>query len=173
MGGIPSLPIMWPEAQLWWKITVTSFKRSHACTAALSAWDLAAGHHRPTPLLETPGPSWASLGQPSVGSLLLSPGSWSTQGFVCALQESVSQSRVSSGGCMVLLMVTSSKRVYAVPRSAPPRVPAPVAVHYWPVPPQEMLRHSSGSVSVGSLGPGVHKVCLSPLSVSGVNAVWF
>ena len=44
----------------------------------------------PTPLLETPGHSWASLGQSLVGSLLLSPGSWCTQGFVCALQESVS-----------------------------------------------------------------------------------
>ena len=36
---------------------------------------------------------------------------------------------------------------------------------------QEMLRHSSVSVSVGSLGPGAHKVCLSPLSVSGRNGV--
>ena len=42
------------------------------------------------PLLETPGHSRASLGQSLVGSLLLSPGSWCTQGFVCALQESVS-----------------------------------------------------------------------------------
>ena len=39
---------------------------------------------------ETPGRSRASLGQPLVGSLLLSPGSWCAQGFVCALQESVS-----------------------------------------------------------------------------------
>ena len=39
---------------------------------------------------ETPGPSQASLGQSLVGSLLLSLGSWCTQGFVCALQESVS-----------------------------------------------------------------------------------
>ena len=29
-----------------------------------------------------------------------------------------------------------------------------------------MLKHSSVSVSVGSLGPGMHKVCLSPLSIS-------
>ena len=36
----------------------------------------------------------------------------------CALQESVSQSCVSSGGSMVGLMVTSSKRAYAIPRSA-------------------------------------------------------
>ena len=31
---------------------------------------------------------------------------------------------------------------------------------------QETLKHSSVSVSVGSLSPGVHKACLSPLSIS-------
>ena len=45
--------------------------------------------HRPVPLLETPGHSQASLGQSLVGSLLLSPGSWCTQGSVWALQESI------------------------------------------------------------------------------------
>ena len=39
---------------------------------------------------ETPGHSQASLAQSLVGSLLLSPGSWCTQDFVCAFQESVS-----------------------------------------------------------------------------------
>ena len=48
------------------------------------------GHHWPTPPLETPGHSQASLSQYLVGSLLRFPGSWGTQGFVCALQESVS-----------------------------------------------------------------------------------
>ena len=57
------------------KVMVTSLKRSPACTATLSAHNPAAGHHQPTPLLETPGHSWASLGQSLVGSLLLSPGS--------------------------------------------------------------------------------------------------
>ena len=46
----------------------------------------AAGHHRLTPLSETPGHAQASLGQSLVGSFLLGP----AQGFVCALQESVS-----------------------------------------------------------------------------------
>ena len=69
---------------------VTSFKRSHACTAILSAPNPAAGHHRPTPLLEMPGYSQASLGQSLVGSLLPSPMSWCAQASVCALQESVS-----------------------------------------------------------------------------------
>ena len=68
----------------------TSFKRSHACTATFSASNPGAGHRRPTPPLETPGHTQASLGQSLVGSLLLSPGSWYTQGFVCALQESAS-----------------------------------------------------------------------------------
>ena len=72
------------------KIMATSFKRSHACTAALSTSDPEASHCRPTPPPETPGHSRVSLGQSLVGSLLLSLGSWCTQGFVCALQESVS-----------------------------------------------------------------------------------
>ena len=68
-------------------------------------------------------------------------------------------------------MATSSKRAYAIPKSAVPRAPVPVAVHCLPLPPQETLKYSSVSVSVGSLGPGAHKVCLSPLSVSGGNGV--
>ena len=72
------------------KIMVTSFKRAHAHTATLSAPDPAAGHHQPTPPLESPGHSWACLGQFLVWSLLLSPGSWCTQGFVGALQVFVS-----------------------------------------------------------------------------------
>ena len=55
---------------------VTSFKSSLACTATLSAPDPAAGHCRPMPPPETPGPSQASLGQSLWGhcSLLLGPG---------------------------------------------------------------------------------------------------
>ena len=68
----------------------TSFQGSQAGTAALSAPDRAAVHRRPTPPPGTPGHPRASLGQSLVGSLLLSPGSWWAQGFVSALQESVS-----------------------------------------------------------------------------------
>ena len=60
--------------------------------------------------------SWTlsgKFGQSLEGSLLLSPGYWCTQSFVCALQESISNSCVSSGSSMVGLMVTSSKRAYA------------------------------------------------------------
>ena len=103
------------------------------------------------PPLETPGHSWAGLGHSVCGSLLLSPGSGCTQASVCALQKSISQSCVSSGSSMVGLMATSSKRTYAIHT---PRAPVPAADHCPPVPPQEMLKHSSVSVSVGSLGPG-------------------
>ena len=47
------------------------------------------------------GDSWTILGQSPEGSLRLSPGSWCRQDFVCALQESVSQSCVSSGATIV------------------------------------------------------------------------
>ena len=84
---------------------------------------------------------------------------------------------VSSGSFAVELMATPAKRAYATSRSTAPRVPAHSAVHCWPVSPQETFKYSSVSVSVGSLGPGVHKVCLSPLSVCGRYEVslqtWF
>ena len=72
------------------KIMATSFKMSHAYTDTLSAPNPAVVHCQPTPPPQTPGHSQASLGQSPVGSLLLSPGTWCAQGFVCALQESVS-----------------------------------------------------------------------------------
>ena len=72
------------------EIMVPSFKRSHACTAALHVPDPVAGHWRSTPPPETPEHSQACLGQSLIVSLLLSPGSWCAQSFVCALQESIS-----------------------------------------------------------------------------------
>ena len=65
------------------KIKVTSFKRSHACIATLSAPMPAACHNQCMPLLETPGHSLASLGQSLVGLLLLSPGSLCTTFCLC------------------------------------------------------------------------------------------
>ena len=122
---------------------------------------------RPPPTHAFARDSRTLTGKSPVGSLFLSPGSWCTR-FCCALQESIFQSCVSSGSSMVGLMATSSERAYAIPTR---RAPVPVAVHCRPVPPQEMLKHSSVSVSVGFLGPGVHKVRLSPLSISGGNGV--
>ena len=99
--------------------------QGHAHTAALSAPDPAAGHHRLTP----PGHSQASLGQTLGGVTASSSASWCAHDFVCASKSLFPQSCVSSGGSMVGLMATSSKRAYAIPRSAAPRAPAPGAGH--------------------------------------------
>ena len=56
-------------------------------TVVVSAPASTVGRYQPTPVLEAPGHSQANLAQSLVGSLLPSPGSWCTQGFVC---ESVS-----------------------------------------------------------------------------------
>ena len=88
------------------------------------------------------------------GSLLLSPGSWCTQGSFCALQESISQSSVSSGSRIVGLMVTSSKRAYATPKSAAPRA------------------HPCGSplLTCTSTGDSQTQFCLS---LCGVPGFWY
>ena len=114
-------------------------------------------------LLNTHGQVWVSLlwGHCSV---LLSPGAHKV--LFVPFKSLFSQCCVSSGGSIVGLMVTSSKRAYAIPRSAVPRAPVPAAVHCWPKPLQEILKHRSGSDSMGSLGPGPH-VCWSSLSISG------
>ena len=72
------------------------------------------------------------------------------------------QSCLSSRCCMVGLMVTSYKRFYVIPRYTVPRAPDHEAGHCWPVLLQEALKHSFFLVSVGFLGPGVHKVLFEP-----------
>ena len=119
--------------------------------------------------LGTHGQVWVSLFWGHC-SFLLGPGAHKVL-FVSS-KCLLSQSCVSSGGSMVELMVTSSKKSYAILRTAAPRAPAPAAVCCWPIPSQETLRHISVSVSVGSLGLGVYKLCLSPLSISGGYRVW-
>ena len=84
-GCAPSLLFTWGQTTVEvMKIMVTSFKRPSARTATLSAPNPAVGHHPPTPPLETPGHSQASLGQSLVGSLPLSPGSWCTRFCLCS-----------------------------------------------------------------------------------------
>ena len=126
-GCVPSLLFTWGQTMLEvMKIMVTSFKRSQV---TLSAPHPAAGRRWPTSLLETPGHSQASLGQSLVWSLLLSSGSWCTQVSVCAPQESVSPVLCKFWQLYGGLMATSSKRAYAIPRSAAPSAPAPAAGH--------------------------------------------
>ena len=155
---VPSMLFTWGQTMVKvMEIMVTSFKRSHACTATLCLQPCS----RLPPTHASAGDSWTLPGKSgwvSWGghcSFLLGAGA---QGPVCALQESISQSCVNSGSSMVGLMVTSSKRAYAIPKSDAPRAP------------QETLKHSSISVSVGSLGPGVDKICLTLLaSLAGLG----
>ena len=142
----------------------TSFKRSYACTGALSAPDPAPGHGQATPPPETPGPSRASLDQSLVGSLLLYPGSWCTQGSVCALQEPISAvlckfwqlcggvngNLLQEGLCHTQVCCTQS--------------PCPCGRPLLTRTSTERHSNSSVSVSVVFLGPSVHQLCLSPLS---------
>ena len=74
----------------------TSFKRSHAHTATLSAPSPSAGHCQLAPPLENPGHSWASLGQFLARLLLLSPSPGAQVLFVPS-QSMFSQSCVSYG----------------------------------------------------------------------------
>ena len=174
MGGtlFPPCCLTWHQTMVEvMKIMATSFKSSGAWTAALSAPDPAAGHLQPTPPPETPGHSQASLGESLVDSLLLSPGSWCTQGFVCVLQKS--QFCVISDGSMVDLVATSTRRAYATPKSAAPRAPAPVAGHCWPVPLQETFRHSKPGFAQSLWYLLVHtRLCLSTPSLSDGYRVW-
>ena len=48
--------------------------------------------------------------------------------------------------------------------------PCLAAGHCWPTPSQEILKHGSSSVSVGSPGPGAHKICALWVSLAGI---WF
>ena len=96
-------------------------------------------YRRPLPTHASAGDAWPLMGKSgsvSCGghcSFLLHPGAHE---FLFVPSKSLfPQSCVISDGSMVELMVTSSKRAYAIPRSTASRTPAPVEVHRWPVPP--------------------------------------
>ena len=129
------------------KMTVTSFKRSCARTATLSALDPAAATASPRlcqRLLDTHGQVWIGLLWGHC-SFLLDPGGHKI--LFVASKSLFPQSCVSSGSSMVGWMVTSSKRAYAKPRSAAPRAPAPAVGHCWPMPLQETLKHSKADLA--------------------------
>ena len=104
-------------------------QKVHAHTGALTVPNPVVDHCQPTPLPETPGHSQTSLDQSLVGPLLLPPGCWCTEVCFVPSKSLFPQACVSSGGSMVGLIVTSSKRAYATPRSATPRAPTPAAGH--------------------------------------------
>ena len=106
------------------KIMVTSFKRSHASTAELSAPDPSAGHH--WRLLDTHRQVWVSLLWGHCSFLL---GLGAQKVLFVPSKSLFPQSCVSSDSSILGLMATSSKMAYAIPRLAVPRAPASVAGH--------------------------------------------
>ena len=164
-GCVPSLLFTWGQTMVEvMKIMVISLKRSQAYTAIVHALKPGAGHHRSKYLLGTPGHSQASLLWGHC-SFLLGPGA---RDSVVPSMSLFPSPMLSSGSSIVGLIMTSSKRTHAIPT---PRAPILVENHCRPILPQEMLKHSSFSVSVESLGPGAYEVCLSPLSISSRNGV--
>ena len=158
-------PCYLPGVELM-KIIATSLQRSHACTATLSAPNPAAGHHQPMPPPETPGHSLASLGQ-SLGEIT-APFSWvmvhkvllypPTVYFpvLCTFWQvygGVNGDLLQKGLCHTQVYCTQSP----CPCSSP-----------------LLTRTSTGDTQTqlclslcGVSGPWCHKVCLSPLSISG------
>ena len=99
---------------------------SHCCTQCPRPCS------RPPLTYTSAGDSWTLMGKSgSVSCGVTAPFSWVLvcTGLFVLSKSLFPQSYVSSGGSMVGLMVTSSKRAYAIPRSAAPRAPAPAAVH--------------------------------------------
>ena len=78
------ISIFHEETVMLMVVMVTSFKRTYARTIRVSAPEPMAGHCWHMPPAETPEHSLASL----VASLVLAPGSFCTQGCVCAFQDS-------------------------------------------------------------------------------------
>ena len=135
------------------KIMAISFKRSHACTAALSAPSLQQATADPClrgRLLDTHGQVLVSLLWGHCSFLL---GLGAQKIFVYALQESVSPVLCKFCGSLVGFMATSSKKAY-------PGLlhPEPLPLRQATADPYLHRRHSnsSASVSMGSLAPGVH-----------------
>ena len=91
-------------------------------------------------LLNSHGQAWVSLLW-CLCFFLLGPGA--PKVLFVPSESLFPQSCESSGSSMAGLMATFSKRAYVVLKSAAPRTPVPVAVHWWPIPPQETLKHSS------------------------------
>ena len=148
------------------KIMATSFKRSHACTAIPSAPSLqqaTTDPHLCQRLLDPHGQVWVSLLWGHC-SFLLGPGMHKVL-FVPS-KSLFPQSCVSSGGSMVGLTVTASKRAYAIPRSAAPRaLPLQQATADWYL----CRRHSSTGLAQSRWGLWVLvqiRFCFSPLNIS-------
>ena len=160
-GCVPSLLFTWGQTRVEvMKIMVTFFKRSQAPSPA-------AGRRRPTPLLETPGHSQASLGQSPVGSLLLSLGLGEHKVLFVPSKSLFPQVLCKFWWLFCGVIGNLLQEVLCYTQDCCTQSPCPCS--------RPLLTHTSTRDAqtlfwlslCGSLGPGAHKVCLSPLSVSG------
>ena len=110
--------LKWTGVDEFYSDNYNSFKRTYAACPWLpgllySLPLICTGHCWPTPLSRTFGHSQANLAQSFVGSVLLSPGSWCAQGFVCFLPESDGNSDrlYFVGGSKSLQMVTAAMKL--------------------------------------------------------------
>ena len=88
---------------------------------------------RPLPIHASAGDSWtltANSGSVSCGQCPIFLGSGVQKVLFVPFKSLFPQSCINSGGSMVGLMEPSSKRAYAIPRSAASRAPAPVVGHW-------------------------------------------
>ena len=126
---VPSLPFTWGQTMVEvMKIMVTSLKRSHACTATISAPRPAAGHHRPTPPPETPRHPQASSGQSPVWSLFFSPLVLVYKVLLCLLRVYFP---VLCKFRQIYSVVNGDllQKGFVIPKCAAPRAPVPAADH--------------------------------------------
>ena len=136
------------------KIMATSFKKSPAHTATLSAPNSEAGHICQR-LLDTHGQDWVSLLLDHCSFFL---GTYAHKFLFLPSKSLFPQSCVTSGSSVLGLMVTSSKRAYATPRldtQSPCPCSRPLLTHTSPGDTQ-ILKGKSGSVS--AVSPDVHKI---------------
>ena len=130
-GCVPSLLFDWGQTKVEvMKIMATSFKRSHAGTATLSAPSPAAGHHRPRlrqRLLDTPGQVWVSpvwghcsflLGPGAQGSVVPSKSLFPSPLQVLAALRWVNGDLLQEGLCQAQVCCTQSPRPCGSPLPA-------------------------------------------------------
>ena len=150
------------------KIMVTSFKSPmHVLLYSVppTLQQATAYSHLCWRLLNTHGQVWVSLLWGHC-SYLLGPGAHKV--LFAPSKSLFPQSCGSSGGSMVSLMATSSKRAYAIPWSAAPRAPAPAALGQQATADLFLCRrHSKAGLAQSLCGLLVHtRFCLSTLSIS-------
>ena len=120
-------------------------------------------------LLDTHGQVWVSL---LWGHCFFPLGPGAHKVLFVPSKNLFPQFCVSSGSSMVGLMATSSKKAYAIPRSAALRGPAPAAGHCCSIPLQEILKYAKAGLAQTLWGLLVStRFCLSPPSISGGHEV--